>query len=128
MKKSILGLLVILTLAACKHSAKDPDINTLNPETAKTTSEDDITKKTVSDSYGDQMEIITNNTKNTVIVRLNGKSYELKKNFETPNFSTDDNKYQYTETKHEVTFLKKDVDMVLFHGKKEQASTKMASQ
>jgi len=89
---------------------------------------DDITKKTVSDSYGDQMEIITNNTKNTVIVRLNGKSYELKKNFETPNFSTDDNKYQFTETKSEVTFLKKDVDMVLFHGKKDQASTKMASQ
>jgi hypothetical protein len=125
MKKSFLGLLVILTLAACKHSAKDPDLVVANTEAA---SQDDITKETISDRHGDEMEVITNNTKDIITVHLNGKTYDLKKNHSTPGFSTEDNKYLYTETKNEVTFLKKEMDMVLFHGKRNQAETKMASQ
>ncbi|RZJ42102.1 MAG: hypothetical protein EOO19_13975 [Chryseobacterium sp.] len=125
MKKSVFGFFVILTLAACKHSAKDPDIAVNNTETA---SQDEISKETIADRHGDEMEIITNNTKNIVTVHLNGKTYELKKNHETAGFSTDDNRYLFTSTKNEVTFLQKDVDMVLFHGKKNQAETKMASQ
>ncbi|MEG1590867.1 hypothetical protein [Chryseobacterium sp.] len=126
MKNFFLGFFIILTLSACKDSAKDPDTSTVKQETPK--SQDDITKVTVTDRYGDEMEIMTNNTKNTVVVRLNGQSYELKKNIENPSFSTNDNKYQFTETKYEVTFLKKDADMVLFHAKKEKPTTKMASQ
>ena len=126
MKNFFLGFFIILTLSACKHSAKDADTSTVKQETPK--SQDDITKVTVTDRYGDEMEIMTNNTKNTVVVRLNGQSYELKKNIENPSFSTNDNKYQFTETKYEVTFLKKDADMVLFHAKKEKPTTKMASQ
>ncbi|MDF2553120.1 MAG: hypothetical protein K0R77_2395 [Chryseobacterium sp.] len=126
MKKSAFGLFVILTLAACKHSAKDPDLAVTNTETAIST--DDITKQTISDRHGDEMEIIINNTKEIITVHLNGKTYELKKNHESPGFSTEDNKYLFTNTKSEVTFLQKDVDMVLFHGKKNQAETKMASQ
>jgi hypothetical protein len=126
MKKSVFGLFVILTLAACKHSAKDPDLTVSNTETPAST--DDIIKQTVSDRHGDEMEIIMNNTKDIVTVHLNGKTYELKKNHENAGFSTEDSKYLFTETKNEVTFLQKDVDMVLFHGKKNQTETKMASQ
>ncbi len=125
MKKSLLGLFVILAISACKHSGKDPDVAVINNET---TSKDDISKETISDSYGDEMEIVTNKTKEIVTVHLNGKTYELKKNKTTSGFSTADSKYLYTETKNEVTFLKKDADMVLFHGKRKQAETKMASQ
>ncbi|MFY1047742.1 hypothetical protein [Chryseobacterium sp. GP-SGM7] len=129
MKKALPILLLVLytlTFTACTHSAKDPDLQTVEAKTE--ISNDEISKKTIVDRHGDEMEIITNNTKNTVTVRLNGKSYELHKNFENAGFSTSDNKYQFNETKNEVTFLKKDADMVLFHGKKDQASTKMASQ
>ncbi|MDF2932244.1 MAG: hypothetical protein K0R36_1575 [Chryseobacterium sp.] len=125
MKKTVLGLFVILTLSACKHSAKDPDLAVSNTEVS---SQDKITKETIADRHGDEMEIITNNTKEIITVHLNGKTYELKKNHESPGFSTEDNKYLFTNTKSEVTFLQKDVDMVLFHGKKNQAETKMASQ
>lgn len=130
MKKVVVILfsgLCTLSVTACKHSAKDPDLNAVVAPTS-TISNDEIVKETITDRHGDEMEIITNKTKNSVIVRLNGQSYELHKNFENPGFSTTDNKYSYTETKHEVTFLKKDADMVLFHGKRDQAATKLASQ
>ncbi|MCX8524138.1 hypothetical protein OF897_09390 [Chryseobacterium formosus] len=129
MKKALsiilLGLCTLL-VTGCKHSAKDPDLKII--ETPTEVSNDDIVKETITDRHGDEMEVITNNTKNKVILHLNGQSYELHKNFENSGFSTSDNKYQFNETKNEVTFLKKDVDMVLFHGKRDQASTKMASQ
>ncbi|CAD7800852.1 hypothetical protein CHRY9390_00690 [Chryseobacterium aquaeductus] len=125
MKKYFIGLFAILTLAACKHSAKDPDLAVVTQDTS---SKDDVTKETISDRHGDEMEIITNNTKNIITVHLNGKTYELKKNQTTTGFSTEDNKYLYTETQNEVTFLKKEMDMVLFHGKRNQADSKMASQ
>jgi len=125
MKTILFGFFIVLTLAACKHSAKDPDNAITNVQEAP---KDDISKAVISDRFGDEMEIITNNTKNTVTVHLNGKTYELKRNQETPGFSTEDNQYQYTETQNEVTFLKKDIDMVLFHSKKDQAASKMASQ
>lgn len=125
MKKSLIGCLVILTIASCKHSAKDPDVAVVASESK---SKDNITKETISDRHGEEMEVITNNTKEKITVHLNGKTYELKKNHSTPGFSTEDNKYLYTETKNDVTFLKKEMDMVLFHGKRNQAETKMASQ
>ncbi|MBW7676240.1 hypothetical protein [Chryseobacterium chendengshani] len=125
MKKIVFGFFIILEFTACKHSAKDPDVAIIKNETA---SKDDVSKETISDRHGDEMEIITNNTRDIVTVHLNGKTYELKKNHTTSGFSTEDNKYLYTETNNEVTLLKKDMDMVLFHGKKSQAETKMASQ
>lgn len=125
MKTQLLGLLTIITLSGCKHSSKDPDLHAINTPSA---SKDEISMETVSDRFGDQMEIITNTTKNSITLRLNEKTYQLKKNQTTPGFSTEDNKYLFTETQDEVTFLKKDIDMVLFHGKKNQAESKMASQ
>lgn len=130
MKKTLsillLGLCAISTIA-CKHSAKDPDLNEITPTTAAI-SNDDIVKETVKDRHGDEMEVITNNTKNSIMVRLDGQSYEFHKNAEGNDYSTEDNKYQFSETKYEVTLLKKGADMVLFHGKRDQAATKLASQ
>ena len=129
MKKTLpillLGFCTFL-MTACKHSAKDPDLKIIENPTE--VSNDDIVKETITDRHGDELEVITNNTKNSVIVRLDGQSYEFQKNAEGNDYSTEDNKYQFSETKYEVTLLKKGVDMVLFHGKKDQASTKMASQ
>lgn len=128
--KNLLPILLLgfttLFLAACKHSAKDPDV--ITAATPKPVNNDDISKETIVDRHGDEMEVITNTTKKRIIVRLNGKTYELKKNLENPGFSTEDNAYQFTETKYEVTLLKKDADMVLFHGKRDQSSAKLASQ
>lgn len=127
--KNLLPIIIFLFCAfsatACKHSAKDPDVITEN--TPKPVNQDDISKETITDRHGDVMEIITNHTKNSVIVRLNGKTYELKKNLENPGYSTNDNAYLFTQTKYEVTLLKNDADMVLFHGKREQQSDKIAS-
>lgn len=130
MKKTLyiyfLGISTLIVIS-CKHSAKDPDLTEVTSPISKA-SNDEIVKQTITDRHGDEMEIITNKTKNSIIVRLNGQSYELHKNFENPGFSTEDNKYLYTETKSEVTFLKKDIDMVLFHGKRNQTVAKLSSQ
>lgn len=123
MKTSLVGFLLILCLISCKHSSKDPDIAMITSPTAN----DDITKNIVTDRFGDTMEIISNNTKNSVTIHLNDKTYELKKNETTPGYSSEDNKYLFTETKFEVTFIKRDLDMVLFHGKKTKLDPKMAS-
>ena len=118
-----LFMLFILTEMSCKHSAKDPEVNISSVENSSS-KEDDITKRTVYDRHGDKMEIISNDTKNSLIIRLNGNSYDLKKNNETETFSTNDNLYQFIETKNDISFIKKNVDMVLFHTKKEKASSK----
>lgn len=131
MKKSVLivtTLIGLLCLESCQHSAKDPDVASLKEMEQPVVAKDDVVKETITDRHGDEMEVITNNTKNTVIVRLNGQTYEFEKDQETPSFSTEDNQYQFTETKYEVTLLKKNVDMVLFHGQRDQANAKMASQ
>ncbi|MCY0977953.1 hypothetical protein PGH12_16470 [Chryseobacterium wangxinyae] len=125
MKKSLVGLFIILSFTACKHSSKDPDLANITKEKK---SQDSIIKETISDRHGDEIEIITNNTKEIVTVHLNGKTYELFKNKTTPGFSSEDNKYLFTDSRNEITFLQKDVDMVLFHGKKQQADVKMAAQ
>jgi len=130
MKKTIqiltLGL-VAVSITACKHSAKDSDVTVATPVTTTTTANDDIEKETVTDSFGDRLEMITNKTKNTIIVRLNGESYEFHKNNEGHDYSTEDNQYQFSQTKREVTLMKKGIDMVLFHGKRNQTDAKLAS-
>lgn len=115
MKTIITVFIAFIALTACQNTAKDPDLKVVN---AASISDDNISKSIVTDSYGDQMEIINNLTKNTITLHLDGKTYQLKKNESTPGFSTEDNKYLFTETKNEVTFIKKEVEMVLFRSKK----------
>ncbi|WP_143884736.1 hypothetical protein [Chryseobacterium binzhouense] len=127
MKTKLFTLGILYSLIACTHSAKDADAKT-TVQTEVNTNDDEIIRETITDRHGEQMEIIRNQTKNTIVIRLNGTSYELYKNQENPGYSTSDNKYQFTENKKDVTFLKKDADMVLFHGEKSPNNEKIASQ
>ncbi|MDH6252647.1 putative MPP superfamily phosphohydrolase [Chryseobacterium sp. H1D6B] len=118
--------LVILSLTACKHPGKE--LETVTSNAVENT--DDIAKDIFTDSYGEQMEVAVNHTKNTISVHLDGKTYELKKNEDLPEYTASNAEYQYSDIKGNITFLKKNADMVLFHhkhDKKEQAASKMAS-
>ncbi|MXS70864.1 hypothetical protein GSF70_06505 [Flavobacteriaceae bacterium W22] len=127
MKTKLFTLGILYSLIACTHSAKDADAKT-TVQTEVNTNDDEIIRETITDRHGEQMEIIRNQTKNTIVIRLSGTSYELYKNQENPGYSTSDSKYQFTENKKDVTFLKKDADMVLFHGEKAPNNEKIASQ
>lgn len=126
----ISAILMVLILTACKHQAKDEETNlqTVVTENADT-NRDKITKDIFTDEYGEQLEIVMNETKNTIVVRLDGKTYELKKKDELPDYTASDANFQYSDIRGEITFLNKDYNMVLFHHKKSKpsADTKMAS-
>ncbi|OCA68060.1 hypothetical protein BBI01_19635 [Chryseobacterium artocarpi] len=123
---SILFGLAILSSTACKHPSKEAEtVTTATPENT-----DDISKDVYVDSYGEKIEVTINRTKNTATVHLNGKTYDLKKSDALPEYTASNEEYQYSEIKGNITFLKKNVDMVLFHlkqAKKESAPAKMAS-
>lgn len=129
LKTITIALITLLTLAACRHQSKEEEANLENVADIKKNA-DHITKEIYTDDFGDQLELTINETQNTVTVRLNGKTYELKKNDEMPEFTATDAFYQFSDVRGEVTFLKRDYNMVLFHHKKAKASssdTKMAS-
>ncbi|MDW9382367.1 multicopper oxidase domain-containing protein [Chryseobacterium sp. JV558] len=121
----LLGL-TILSLTACKHPGKEAEtITAAAPENT-----DDIFKDVYVDSYGEKIEVTINNTKNTATIHLNGKTFDLKKSDALPEYTASNEEYQYSDIKGNITFLKKNVDMVLFHlkqTKKESGPTKMAS-
>ncbi|WP_294284417.1 hypothetical protein [uncultured Chryseobacterium sp.] len=129
LKTIIVALIPLLTTAACKHQSKEEEVN-IEKATDVKKNADHITKEVYTDDFGDQLEVAVNETQNTVTVRLDGKTYELKKNEEMPEFTAADAFYQFSDVRGEVTFLKKDYNMVLFHHKKSGTSssdTKMAS-
>ncbi|MBP2618872.1 hypothetical protein [Chryseobacterium jejuense] len=121
----LLGL-AVLSSTACKHPGKDAE--TVTAATPENT--DDISKNVYVDSYGEKIEVTINRSKNTATVHLNGKTYDLKKSDALPDYTASNEEYQYSEIKGNITFLKKNVDMVLFHlkqVKKESGPAKMAS-
>ncbi|SIT00815.1 hypothetical protein [Chryseobacterium gambrini] len=124
-----LTAIVVFTITACKNQVKEEIVEPENNAAVKQ-EPDKITKEVYTDESGEQLEVSFNKTKHTVVVHLNGKSYELKKSDELPEFTAGDANYQYSDVRGEITFLKKDYNMVLFHHKKNKASssnTKMAS-
>ncbi|BEV06133.1 hypothetical protein [Chryseobacterium gambrini] len=124
-----LTAIVVFTITACKNQVKEEIVEPENNAALKQ-EPDKITKEVYTDESGEQLEVSFNDTKHTVVVHLNGKSYELKKSDELPEFTAGDANYQYSDVRGEITFLKKDYNMVLFHHKKNKASssnTKMAS-
>lgn len=123
----LLGL-TILSSTACKHPGKEAETVTTN--TTAPENSDDISKNEYIDSYGEKIEVTINRSKNTATVHLNGKTYDLKKSDALPEYTASNEEYQYSEIKGNITFLKKNVDMVLFHlkqAKKESGPAKMAS-
>lgn len=123
-------ILILFTAAACKHPSKEEDIDLQNVTAIQNADHDKIMKDVYTDEYGDQIEVAVNETRNTITVHLNGKSYELKKSDELPEYTAGDAEYQYSDIKGDITFLRKGYNMVMFHHKKNKASsvsTKMAS-
>lgn len=125
----IITLIIVFALTACKHQAKEEEVNLQNLSDTETVNSDKITKNVFTDTYGDKLEVTLNETKNTVIVHLNGKTYEMKKSDELPEYTATNPDYQYSDIRGEVTLLRKGYNMVLFHHKKDKPSsnTKMAS-
>ncbi|SHK90779.1 hypothetical protein [Chryseobacterium polytrichastri] len=131
--KKLLEILIIgifaYSLTACRHSSKDPEIISNNAAPVETKT-DDIIKNVFTDNYGEQMEVALNNSKNTITIHLDGKTYELKKNEDLPDYTASNAEYLYSNIRGNITFLKRNVDMVLFHHKKDDKQpgpTKMAS-
>jgi len=131
MKKKVLFLTLCisgLTITACKHSTKENEVVATQSPTEVVN--DSITKATFVDDFGDQMEVVLNHTQKTAKVFLDGKTYDIKKDDELPEYTAANEEYQYSNIRGNITFLKKDADMVLFHSKqnkKENDPTKMAS-
>ncbi len=118
--------LAVLSSTACKHPGKEAS----ETITAAPENRDEISKNVFTDSYGEKIEVTVNSTKNTATVHLNGKTYDLKKSDALPEYTASNEEYQYSDIKGNVTFLKKNVDMVLFHAKRDtkgSGSAKMAS-
>ncbi|KMQ62891.1 hypothetical protein ACM39_17395 [Chryseobacterium sp. FH2] len=120
-----MGLFVLFAVA-CRHSK---EAETVTSTSIADTEPKDVIKDVFTDEDGAQMEVSINNTDNTAIIHLEGKTYELKKSRELPEYTASNAEYQYSNIKGRVTFLKKDYDMVMFRNKKDQpsASSKMAS-
>ncbi|GAB0155771.1 hypothetical protein CHRYSEOSP005_10330 [Chryseobacterium sp. Alg-005] len=125
---TIIISLAVLSVTACKQPVKETEsLTEVQPNSVK---DDKITKEVFTDNFGDQMEVTINETENTVTIHLGGKTYELKRNEDLPEYTASNAEYQYSDIRGNITFLKKNVDMVLFHYKhngKERASAKMAS-
>jgi len=130
MKKIVLFIalgLITLLITACKSSTKEAEMLTATTAPANT---DDLVKNVYTDNSGEKIEVTINNTQNTAIVHLDGKTYELKKSAGLPEYTASDAEYQYSNIRGKIIFLKKNYDMVLFTCKendKEQSATKMAS-
>ncbi|WP_419868601.1 hypothetical protein [Chryseobacterium sp. CT-SW4] len=116
MKKLLLSLFVSTSIAlviiSCTHTGKDTEVAVVAPIQT-----DEIEKSFFVDDYGDKMEVSINKTKNTVVVHLNDKTFELKKSDVLPEFTATNELYQYSNIKGDITLLKKDINMVLFHTK-----------
>lgn len=123
---SVLMGLAVLSSTACKHPGKEAETLT----EAVPENKDEISKDVFTDNYGEKIEVTINHTKNTATVHLEGKTYDLKKSDALPEYTASNEEYQYSDIKGNITLLKKNVDMVLFHAKRDpkgSGSTKMAS-
>ncbi|WP_326982421.1 hypothetical protein VUJ46_19910 [Chryseobacterium sp. MYb264] len=122
----LLGLFA-LSLAACKNSPKEAEILT---DTNDSVTHDDIVKNVYTDNNGEKIEVSINHTQNTAVVHLDGKTYDLQKSDGFPDYTASNAEYQYSNIRGNITFLKKNYDMVLFSYKengKDKSATKMAS-
>ncbi|MBL1223244.1 hypothetical protein JET18_20545 [Chryseobacterium sp. L7] len=123
---SVLIGLAVLSSTACKHPGKEAEtVTEAVPE-----NKDEISKDVFTDAYGEKIEVTINHTKSTATVHLEGKTYDLKKSDALPEYTASNEEYQYSDIKGNITLLKKNVDMVLFHAKRDPKGSgpaKMAS-
>lgn len=121
---TILGL-TVLSVTACKHPKKEKGVVIDTP----VNTDNVVNSVFTDDEFGDgDMEVVINNTKNTASIHLEGQTYQLKKSNDLPDYTAEDTEYRYSDINGEITFLRKDFDMVLFHHKREtKKSTKIVS-
>jgi len=121
-------LFIIITAAVCLYSctapAKETELQISQQEPAP---KEEIIFMDYTDQLGDKLSVGSHKENKAKTVKYNGSVYVLEKDFESNTFSTSDNEYQFTENNAEVTFLKKNYNMVLFTSKKKakEASTQM---
>ncbi|SEW11016.1 hypothetical protein SAMN05421841_1081 [Chryseobacterium wanjuense] len=122
---TILGL-TALTVTACKQPGK---VKAFTAENSVNT--DNIVKSVYTDDeFGESdMEVTINHSKNTATIHLEGQTYQLKKSNDLPNYTAENDEYRYTDINGEITLLRKDFDMVVFHHEREpdgQKTSKMS--
>lgn len=124
MSTKLFIIITAVALHSCTAPSKDHDAQT-PPQVAK--SNEEIVYQDYTDSLGEKLSVGIHKEKDSRTVKYNGNVYVLDKDFESNTYSTSDNEYQFTENKAEVTFLKKNYNMVLFTYKKkaEKAKTQM---
>lgn len=125
-KRSLITLVLGLTaliVTACKQPGK---AKAFADKTQ--VKEDNIVENFYSDDeFGnDDMQVVINNTKNTATIYLNGEAFQLKRNLDLPNYTAEDTEYRYSDIRGEITFLRKDYDMVIFHHEPKPKVTKAA--
>lgn len=116
MSKKLLFIGITALLWNCKAPSKDPDLQADQP----VATQDAANFQDYTDSLGDKLSISTNEETDSKTIKFNGNTYVLEKDRESSSYSTSDNEYQLTETSGEITFIKKDYNMVLFKTKKSQ--------
>lgn len=123
MYKKLLTLSIAALLWSCNTPTKDSEVRIASTPVQK--SHEDF--KDYTDTLGEKLSISENDENDSKTIKYNGNIYILKKDLESNTYSTSDNEYQLSETRNEITFLKKDYNMVLFKTKKnsEQATTQM---
>lgn len=124
MSAKLFIIMTAVVLYSCTAPSKDPDIQIPKQEIE---SHEEIVFHDYTDPLGEKISVGTHKEKDSRTVKYNGSVYVLEKDFESNTYSTSDNEYQFTENNKEVTFLKKNYNMVLFTSKKsaEQATTQM---
>ncbi|SMO72887.1 hypothetical protein SAMN06265171_105292 [Chryseobacterium rhizoplanae] len=114
MKKKIFFFLIILiySVTACEQPGK-----TKLFKAEKQIHSNHIIKNVYLDDQfaEDEMEVILNNTTNTVTIHLDGETHELKKSIDLPEYTAENSEYRYTDINGEITFLNRNLDMIVFH-------------
>ena len=119
MFKNLLLITISLVLYNCTAPTKEQEVKI--DQQAK--SSDDGAFEDYTDSLGEKLSVSTNKERDSKTIKFNGSTYVLKKELESHSYSTSDNEYQFSENKSEITFLKKDYNMVLYKKKKNTQQT-----
>lgn len=119
---TVLGL-TTLTATACNQPSKAKAFVAEKPVNT-----DNIVKNVYTDDeFGESdMEVVINHSKNTATIHLEGQTYQLKKSNDLPNYTAEDAEYRYSDINGNITFLRKDFDMVVFHYEREPKPQKVA--
>ncbi len=114
MKKILLSIYIglnVFSISACNYSQKENENSTINIPVHRNS----IIKEFYTDDSRDKIEIIIDTLEETVSIHLDGKTYKLKKNTNLPEYTASNDEYLYSNIKGNITFLRKNFDMILFH-------------